>query len=124
MSLPTAKQLAALAQETPCRSLTPGAEAFGVGLRLGLGTIDHVDPFQRSISVPISSAWYMPTAKQFFALVQETALSVLGQLALFGLFRIAQLLPRHTSMSVLLSEKPTAVVMSEVVSQATDAENQ
>ena len=76
MSEPTAKQLNALEHETPSRSLTPDVWYRGVGRRLGLGTIDHFEPSQCSIRVPISAAWNWPTAKQFVVLVHAIALSV------------------------------------------------
>src|ERR1700728_3528018 len=72
---PTATQLDADVQLTPCRfaPTTPGP----VGV--GLGTIDHEVPFQFSISVPVgfpspaATPRTAPTAQQSDPLTQDTA---------------------------------------------------
>jgi hypothetical protein len=106
---PTAVQLVALAHETSASELKPRG-------RLGLGTIDHVLPFQRSINVAGSSGPPMslkPTAKQLVALVHATLLSMLPEpIAGLGLVTIDHFVPFQRSINVLealpVAAPPTA----------------
>src|SRR5262249_15976698 len=66
-------------------------------------------PSQRSIRVPISSAWKLPTAKQFVVLVHAMLSSWLSQCDLLGLDTIDQALPFQRSISVVAPpEEPPA----------------
>ena len=107
---PTAKQVPALGQETPWKMLRvlPG---------LGLATIDHAVPFQRSTRVSVGrrkgprvSSASEPTAKQLVAVAHETLSRVLLLVltwalgARFGLGTIDHFEPFQRSMSVLRLE--------------------
>jgi hypothetical protein len=66
--LPTAKQLVVLVHDTATSWL------FDAPAGLGLATIAQVVPFHRCINVRMTFALlYFPTAKQFVALLHETA---------------------------------------------------
>ena len=106
--MPTAVQAAAVAHDTPSRMLP--------GPGLGLGTTDHLVPFQDSMRVaglPEPELVEPPTAVQAAADRHCTLASVLCPDPGLGLGTWDQLVPFHDSMRVLLKRlvpcSPTAV---------------
>ena len=97
---PTAEQSVAVAHDTP--TSTPSVDPVG----LGLGTMDQLDPFQRSMSVAEN---VLPTAKQLFADVHETpARPAPTSPAGCGLGTIDHVEPFHRSMNESVNVPPTA----------------
>src|SRR5437016_633898 len=97
-AVPTAKQNVALTHDAPDNEL-PSVEWPG-RMRLGLGTIDHVLPFHRSVSVRAPSP-LLPTAKQLVVPVHDTSASALtAPPDGLGLGTIDHALPFHRSTSV------------------------
>jgi hypothetical protein len=96
---PTAEQSVEVAHDTP--TSTPSVGAAG----LGLGTIDQLDPFHRSISVAVA---VLPTAKQLVAEAHDTPASPTPTSpAGCGLGTIDQLDPFHRSMNDAVNVPPT-----------------
>jgi hypothetical protein len=101
VNVPTAVQAEGLLHETPPRVL------FWMLEVLGLGTIDHAEPFHDSISVWFSapSTASTPTAVQAVELLHETPVNELGWLSeVLGLGTIDHTEPFHDSISVWLRE--------------------
>ena len=96
---PTAVHAAAVAQETPCRTLTAGSG-------LGLGTMDQVVPFHDSTMVftttlpPPFLLREEPTAVHAVGEVQETPRRTLAEGSGLGLGTMDQVVPFQDSMSV------------------------
>ena len=123
-SPPTAKQLVAVAHDTLDRKSSLRMYG-GCSARLGLGTIDHLAPFQRSTRVWTGGGVHsgavvghddpllkLPTAKQFIVLVHEMLARLLESAPWLGLTTIDHVAPFQRSMSVLakdlVDEPPTA----------------
>lgn len=80
--------------------VTPSKEVSGEPVGLGVCTIDHLFPFQRSASVPIALLSWEPTAVHRFAEAHHTATSSLETEPGEGVFRSDHLFPFHRSPSV------------------------
>src|SRR6476646_9984222 len=105
MYVPTAMQLVALTHETPLRidEVAPGG--------FGLGTIDQLPPFHRSIKVlVVVLVEYEPTAKQLMVLAQDTPFNVATKFAgsMTGLGWVDQAVPFQRSRSGLVTAPPKA----------------
>jgi hypothetical protein len=103
MYVPTAMQLVALTQETPLRidEVAPGG--------FGLGTIDQLPPFQRSIKVlVVVLVEDEPTAKQLVVLAQDTPFNVATMFAgsMTGLGWVDHAVPFQRSKSGLIAAPP------------------
>jgi hypothetical protein len=96
-TLPTAVQFVALTHATPVNTRVPKPS--------GLGTIDHVAPFHRSMIVlPLSrkNVFDEPTAKQFVVDVHATLFSEVRSSLEFGLATSDHVVPFQRSTIVLL----------------------
>ena len=114
--VPTAKQFAAPGHETPVKYLP-------AGVRSGVLTSSHTDPFQRSTSgwsTPSTVA--RPTAQQSMAVGQSTSARELGPPIAFGLGTTDHAVPFQRSISVNPSREPTAKQFVELVQSTADNE--
>src|SRR5438094_316076 len=96
--LPTAQTSLAETAVTPVRKLFP----FVVGNGFGLGTTNHVVPFQCSVSVrSIVAPSRNPTAHASVLESAEAAFNSLFKVPLLGLWRARHVVPSKCSISVL-----------------------
>jgi hypothetical protein len=97
-SLPTARQLVVVGQDTPLRLLSV--------LGFGLVMIDQLVPFQRSTNVLVALVVEeSPTATQLVVLGQDTPERMLVSALVLGLVMIDQLVPFQCCTKVLKADE-------------------